>query len=49
MHGQGTSTSPSGKKFLGEFKENQPWTGILYDSNGNVLSEYKDGVEIKQE
>ena len=26
-----------------------PWTGIFYDSDGNVLSKYQDGVEIKQE
>ena len=48
-HGQGTFINADGRKYVGEFKENQPWTGFLYDSDGNVLSEYKDGVEIKQE
>ena len=48
-HGQGTFTYADAAKYIGEFKDNQPWTGILYDSNGNVLSEYQAGVEIKQE
>ena len=49
FHGQGTSTHPDGRKYVGEFKGNRFWTGIFYDSDGNVLSEYQDGVEIKQQ
>ena len=48
-HAQGTLTWPDGRKLVGEFISDQPWTGIIYDSDGNVLSEYQDGVEMKQE
>ena len=48
-HAQGTLTWPDGRKLVGEFISDRPWTGILYDSNGNVFSKYQDGVEIKQE
>ena len=49
FHGQGTLTHPDGRKYVGEFKDGFFWTGFLYDSNGNVLSEYLDDAEIKQE
>ena len=42
-------TLADGRQFVGEYKLGKVWVGIVYDSDGNVLSEYKDGVEIKQE
>jgi len=48
-HGQGTYTLADGGKYIGEVKENKPWNGTLYDEDGRVLSEYQDGVEIKQQ
>ena len=48
-HGQGTYTFADGRKYVGEFKDGFFWTGFLYDSDGNVLSEYLDDAEIKQE
>ncbi len=31
-------------KFTGEWKDGQPWTGIGYDKDGNIFSEWKKGV-----
>ncbi len=40
LHGFGTYLEPNGNKYVGEFRDDQIWTGFLYDSDGNVLSEY---------
>ena len=42
-HGQGTLSTPSGEKIVGEFKEDRPWNGIYYDSDGSVIGKISDG------
>ena len=45
MHGQGTFTSPDGDKYVGEWKEGNPWEGTEYDKDGNVIATYSAGVK----
>ena len=42
-HGQGTLTIPDGGKYEGEWKNNKPWEGTLYDKNGNIYLKYVNG------
>jgi len=34
-----------GFKFEGEWKNNKPWNGILYDKSGKRTSKYFNGVK----
>ncbi|MEE2737700.1 MAG: hypothetical protein VX435_05720, partial [Planctomycetota bacterium] len=42
-HGQGTLSTPSGEKIVGEFEEDRTWNGIYYDSDGSVIGKISDG------
>ena len=49
-NGQGTltfsdgSTFSDGKKYEGEWKDGNPWNGILYDKKGNILYKIVNGI-----
>ena len=47
MEGQGTFTSPDGRKEVGEFKEDQPWDITVYDKEGTTIEKFVKGVEQK--
>ena len=42
--GQGILSTPSGEKIVGEFKEDRPWNGIYYGTDGSVIGQISDGV-----
>jgi len=42
--GQGTFTWPDGTKYVGEWKEGEPWNGTFFDKEQNVTVTYADGV-----
>ena len=42
-HGQGTYTDADGSKFVGEWKDGNPWNGTGYDKDGNVTATYSGG------
>ena len=46
--GQGTYTTSSGEKYIGEFKDEEPWNVTQYDKRGNILYKYVKGKEIEQ-
>ena len=43
-HGQGTFTYADGSKYVGEWKDGNPWKGTEYDKDGNVIGTYSEGV-----
>ena len=45
FHGQGTRISTNGTKWVGEFRENKRWNIREYDNNGNLTTEWVNGVE----
>ena len=47
MHGQGILYWPDGAKWVGEFRDDKFWNGILYDKDGIIIGEKLDG-EFKQ-
>ena len=42
--GQGTYTYADGTKYVGEYKDAVEWKGTEYDTNGNVLATWSEGV-----
>ena len=44
MHGQGTFTIPDGIKYVGVWKNAEPWNGIRYDKNENIEGNFVNGV-----
>jgi hypothetical protein len=46
-HGQGILYFPDGAKWVGEFRDDEFWNGILYDKDGIIIGEKLDG-EFKQ-
>jgi hypothetical protein len=52
---QNTYTSTDGSKYVGEIRtftweactESSPWSGTLYDEDGNVTARYLEGVRQK--
>ena len=44
-NGHGTITTTDGGKFVGEWRENDPWNIIQYDKNGNILRKIVNGVK----
>jgi len=38
------STFSDGKKYEGEWKDGNPWNGILYDKKGNILYKIVNGI-----
>ena len=43
-HGQGTLTFRDGDKYVGEFKDEEMWSGIFYDNNGNIEGKMLNGI-----
>ena len=43
-NGQGTYTYADGSKYVGEFKDGNPWKGNEYDKGGNVTVIYSESV-----
>jgi hypothetical protein len=43
QNGQGTQTFHSGRKYVGEYKNNKIWNGTLYDKDGNITYKYVNG------
>ena len=39
---------PNGEKYVGEFKENEPWNITVYDKNGNLIQKVVNGEWIEQ-
>ena len=46
-NGQGTETYSSGRKYEGEWKNNKPREGTLYDKNENITGKRINGVKQK--
>ena len=42
-NGQGTFTYYDGDKYVGEFKDDEPWNWTTYDKNGNIFLKYVNG------
>ena len=42
-NGQGTRTFPDGRKFVGEFKNDEYWNITGYDKNGNIIIKVVNG------
>ena len=47
-NGKGIETFPNGEKYVGEFKENEPWNVKEYDKNGNNTGKFVNGKMINQ-
>jgi len=47
-HGQGTFSFLDGTKYVGEWKDDDPWNGADYDEDGNVTATYTDGVRTEK-
>ena len=46
-NGQRTYTWSDGRKYVGEWKDGNPWLGIEYDKDGNVTAMYVDGIYVE--
>ena len=47
-NGQGTFTFPTGRKGIGEFRDDNPWNITDYDKNGNIIGKFVNGEQIEQ-
>ena len=45
LNGKGTYTNPDGSKYVGEFKDGNPWKGTIYDKDRNIKGKYVNGVK----
>ena len=43
-HGQGTYTWSDGSKYVGEYKDGEPWNGTYDDKDGKIKFKYVNGV-----
>ena len=43
LNGLGTFTSFDGRKWVGEFRNDQPWNLTLYDKSGKVIEKWFNG------
>jgi len=43
-NGQGIYTYPDGRKYVGEYKDGQPWNGTGYNKNGEIVVRFVNGV-----
>jgi len=43
-NGQGTFTFSDGRKYVGEWKDGNQWNGTSYNTNGNIIDNYVNGV-----
>ena len=46
-NGQGTYTWSDGRKYVGEWKDGNPWLGIEYDKDGNLTAIYVEGIYVE--
>ena len=46
-NGQRTYTWSDGRKYVGEWKDGNPWLGIEYDKDGNETAIYLGGIRIE--
>ena len=44
---QGIHTFADGRKYVGEWKDGNPWLGIEYDKDGNVTAIYVEGIYVE--
>ncbi len=49
IHGQGIFTSYAGRKYIGQWKDGNPWHGNVYDENGVVVAFYLEGVRTENQ
>ena len=43
-NGQGKRTFPDGRKYIGEFKGGDPWNGVEFNKDGNIIGKWVNGV-----
>ena len=43
-NGTGTITFPDGRKYIGEFKGGDPWNGVEFNKDGNIIGKWVNGV-----
>ena len=46
--GLGILILPNGNKYVGKWKDGNPWNGTEYDKDGKIISKYVNGEMIKQ-
>ena len=46
-NGQRTYTWSDERKYVGEWKNGNPWLGIEYDKDGNVTAIYVEGIYVE--
>ena len=46
-NGQRTYTWSDERKYVGEWKNGDPWLGIEYDKDGNVTAIYVEGIYVE--
>ena len=44
---QGIHTFADGRKYVGEWKDGNPWLGIEYDKDGNETAIYLGGIRVE--
>ena len=44
-NGQGTETESDGSKYIGEYKDNNPWNGKEFDSKGEIINLIENGIK----
>ena len=49
IHGQGIFTSYAGRKYIGLWKDGNPWHGNVYDENGVVVAFYLEGARTENQ
>ena len=42
-NGPGTETYEDGSKYVGEYKDGNPWSGTQYNADGSIRGKYKEG------
>ena len=43
-NGLGVMTYPDGRKYIGEFKGGDPWNGVEFNKDGNIIGKWVNGV-----
>ena len=44
MHGQGTLTFVDGTKYVGGWKDNDPWQGAIHNEDGDITGTYAESI-----
>jgi hypothetical protein len=47
-HGEGAMTAPDGAKYVGEWNDDNPWSGTEYDEDGNDIATYSEGIHTEK-